>query len=115
MKKRYGDLPLVQSQERTGEARLKLIDISTDLIGKEVGTARLHIIRSMSAKLVFWFASAALQLQGVLHAEEGKKSLGMVNWAEHLRTGTIVRVRGIMQAPAVPVPRAVPAMMSKSP
>ncbi|KUL87586.1 hypothetical protein ZTR_04551 [Talaromyces verruculosus] len=105
MKKRYGDLPLVQSQERTGEARLKLIDISTDLIGNEVNfTARLHIIRSMSAKLVFLvFRQQLTTFQGVLHAEEGKKSLGMVNWAERLRTGTIVRVRGIMQAPAVPV------------
>ncbi|EED17048.1 aspartyl-tRNA synthetase, cytoplasmic [Talaromyces stipitatus ATCC 10500] len=105
MKERYGDLPLVQSQTRSGEPKLRLADISTDLIGKEVTfVARLHIIRNMSAKLVFLvFRQQLTTFQGVLHAEEGKKSLGMVNWAERLRTGTIVRVRGIMQKPAVPV------------
>lgn len=105
MKLRYGDLPLVQSQERTYEPRLKLTDISTDLLGKEVCfTARLHIIRNMSSKLVFLvFRQQLTTFQGVLHAEEGKKSVGMVDWAERLRTGTIVRVRGVLQTPAVPV------------
>ncbi|OKL59651.1 hypothetical protein UA08_05129 [Talaromyces atroroseus] len=105
MRARYGDLPLVQSQERTREPRLRLADISTDLIDKEVFfTARLHIIRKMSAKLVFLvFRQQLTTFQGVLHAEEGKKSVGMVSWAEHLRTGTIVQVRGVVQTPAVPV------------
>jgi ergosteryl-3beta-O-L-aspartate synthase len=105
MRALYGDLPLVQSQERSREPRLQLTDVSTDLIGKEVlFTARLHIIRKMSAKLVFLvFRQQLTTFQGVLHAEEGKKSIGMVSWAEHLRTGTIVRVRGVVQPPAVPV------------
>ncbi|KAH8700725.1 aspartyl-tRNA synthetase, cytoplasmic [Talaromyces proteolyticus] len=105
MAARYGDLPLVQSQERSREPRIRLDEISTELIGKEVSfTARLHIVRNMSAKLVFLvFRQQLTTFQGVLHTEDGKISRGMVSWAEHLRTGTIVRVRGIMQTPAVPV------------
>lgn len=105
MRQRYGDLPLVQSQERSREPRIQLADITSDLIGKEIFfTARLHIIRKMSAKLVFLvFRQQLVTFQGVLHAEDGKKSTGMVSWAEHLRTGTIVRVRGVVQTPAVPV------------
>lgn len=103
-RERYGDLPLVQSQERTREPRTSLTDISTSLIGKEIFfTARLHIIRKMSAKLVFLvFRQQLTTFQGVLHADD-KRSTAMVAWAEHLRTGTIVRVRGVVQNPAVPV------------
>jgi nondiscriminating aspartyl-tRNA synthetase len=105
MKARYGNLPLVQSQERQNLPRIRLDDISKDMIGQEVSfTARLHIVRNMSSKLVFVvFRQQLVTFQGVLHAVDGKVSTSMVSWVEHLRTGTIVRVRGIMQTPAVPV------------
>lgn len=75
------------------------------MVGQEVTfTARLHIVRNMSSKLVFVvFRQQLVTFQGVLHALDGKVSIGMVSWVEHLRTGTIVRVRGDMQTPAVPV------------
>ncbi|PYH76545.1 aspartyl-tRNA synthetase, cytoplasmic [Aspergillus uvarum CBS 121591] len=105
MKARYGELPLMQSRTRTHELRTNFTDISASLVGQEVYfTARLHIIRRMSAKLVFLvFRQQLFTFQGVLHDEPGVVSLAMVHWAEHLRLGSIVRVRGVVQAPQVPV------------
>ncbi|PLB41514.1 aspartyl-tRNA synthetase, cytoplasmic [Aspergillus candidus] len=105
MKARYGDLALMQSRNRPRELRTSFTDISADLAGQEVMfTARLHIIRRMSAKLVFLVFRQQLDtFQGVLHEQAGTKSLAMVQWAEHLRIGSIVRVQGTVQVPQVPV------------
>ncbi|KAL1992499.1 hypothetical protein VTN49DRAFT_4531 [Thermomyces lanuginosus] len=105
MRARYGDLPLVQSQERRRQKFLRFDDISTDMIGQEVSfNARLHIVRNMSSRLVFLvFRQQLNTLQGVLQADDQTRSMGMVTWAERLRTGTIVRVKGKLQTPAVPV------------
>jgi aspartyl-tRNA synthetase len=105
MRGRYGDLPLLQSGSREREQRLDFDNISADMVGQQVFfTARLHIIRRMSAKLVFLvFRQQLSTFQGVLHETPGVKSIAMVQWAEHLRTGSIVRVRGTIQAPDVPV------------
>ncbi|KAB8265629.1 hypothetical protein BDV32DRAFT_115649 [Aspergillus pseudonomiae] len=105
MKARYGELPLLQSRTRQRELRTKFENISADSVGKEVlFTARLHIIRRMSAKLVFLvFRQQLCTFQGVLHESPGKSSIAMVQWVEHLRVGSIVQVRGTVQAPEVPV------------
>ncbi|KAA8643605.1 hypothetical protein EYZ11_006949 [Aspergillus tanneri] len=105
MKARYGDLPLIQSRTRSQEHRTRFEDISADLVGKQIlFTARLHIVRRMSAKLVFLvFRQQLSTFQGVLHEEPGVKSIAMVQWAEHLRLGNIVQVRGTIHAPEVPV------------
>lgn len=105
MKARYGELPLMQSRDRQREKRDRLEDISKDSVGKEVTfTARLHIVRRMSAKLVFLvFRQQVFTFQGVMHEKPGVTSMAMIHWAEHLRLGSIVRVRGRIQAPDVPV------------
>lgn len=105
MKTRYGELPLVQSQTRNREPRARFENISKALEGQEIiFTARLHIVRRMSAKLVFLvLRQQVFTFQGVLHEKAGANSLAMVHWAEHLRLGAIVRVRGRVQAPEVPV------------
>ncbi|GFF34633.1 aspartate--tRNA ligase, cytoplasmic [Aspergillus udagawae] len=105
MKARYGELPLLQSTSRPREPRIRLEDISSSNVGQEIFfTARLHIIRRMSSKLVFLiFRQRLTTFQGVLHEKPGAKSIAMIQWAEHLRLGSIVRVRGIVQAPQVPV------------
>ncbi|KAJ9227413.1 hypothetical protein DTO271D3_1423 [Paecilomyces variotii] len=105
MKARYGDLPLLQSKERPREARFPLDKVSKDIVGQQIlFTARLHIVRRMSAKLVFLvFRHQLTTFQGVLHEKPGVASVNMVQWAEHLRTGCIVRVRGTVRAPEVPV------------
>ncbi|KAN0086902.1 hypothetical protein V8E54_000590 [Elaphomyces granulatus] len=107
MRARYGDLPLVQSQhhERRPEPRVRLDDLSVEHIGQPVFfIARLDNIRNMSARLVFLvFRQQLSTFQGVLEETPGLRSLGMIQWAEHLRTGTIVRVHGTVQAVAVPV------------
>ncbi|KAL2821738.1 hypothetical protein BDW59DRAFT_149948 [Aspergillus cavernicola] len=105
MRARYGDLPLVQSSARNREQRINFSDISASMVGQQVlFTARLHIIRRMSAKLVFLvFRQQLTTFQGVLHEDPAVKSIAMVQWAEHLKTGSIVQIRGTIQAPDVPV------------
>ncbi|KAJ5634813.1 hypothetical protein N7528_002655 [Penicillium herquei] len=105
MKARYGDLPLMQSQDRPRETRTVLDGINVDMVGQEVYfTARLHVVRRMSAKLVFLvFRQQLATFQGVLHERAGISSIAMIQWAEHLRVGSFVRVRGTVQKPDVPV------------
>ncbi|CBF89742.1 hypothetical protein AN0314.2 [Aspergillus nidulans FGSC A4] len=105
MRARYGELPLLQSSTRKREKRLDFDTISADMVGQQVFfQARLHIIRRMSAKLVFLvFRQQLSTFQGVLHEEPGAKSIAMIQWAEHLKTGCIVQVRGTIKAPDVPV------------
>ncbi|KAJ5892186.1 Aspartate--tRNA ligase [Penicillium subrubescens] len=105
MKARYGELPLMQSQSRPREDRIALDDITPDMAGQEVYfTARLHVVRRMSAKLVFLvFRQQLTTFQGVLHELPGVSSLAMISWAEHLRVGSFLRVRGKIQKPDVPV------------
>ncbi|KAJ5167734.1 Aspartate--tRNA ligase [Penicillium canariense] len=105
MKARYGELPLMQSQNRLREERVALDDITAAMEGQEIYfTARLHVVRRMSAKLVFLvFRQQLCTFQGVLHERAGMTSIAMVQWAEHLRVGSFIRVRGKIQKPEVPV------------
>ncbi|KAL2007990.1 hypothetical protein VTN00DRAFT_7972 [Thermoascus crustaceus] len=102
---RYGDLPLVQSRERPREPRASFDELSRDRVGERLTfTARLHVVRRMGPRLVFLvFRQQLATCQGVLHEKPGVTSAAMVQWAERLRTGSIVRVRGVVQAPEVPV------------
>lgn len=104
-KARYGELPLVQSQERKREERTHLDHITTDLLDKTITfVARLHIIRNISARLVFLvFRRQLTTFQGVIHSQEGGQSMRMIYWAEKLRTGAIVRVKGRVQKPTAPI------------
>lgn len=105
MKARYGDLPFIQSQDRPRHPRHNFDDISMANVGQEIMfTARLHIVRRMSSKLVFLvFRQQLSTFQGVLHERPGATSIAMIQYAEHLRLGCIVQVRGKVQAPGVPV------------
>ncbi|KAJ5440085.1 Aspartate--tRNA ligase [Penicillium daleae] len=105
MKTRYGELPLMQSQSRPRESRTPLDDITPAMEGQEVYfTARLHVVRRMSAKLVFLvFRQQLFTFQGVLHERQGATSIAMIAWVEHLRVGSFLRVRGRVQKPEVPV------------
>ncbi|KAJ5447204.1 Nucleic acid-binding OB-fold [Penicillium cf. griseofulvum] len=105
MKARYGELPLMQSATRSRELRTRIDDISPAMEGQKVFfSARLHVIRRMSAKLVFLvFRQQLGTFQGVLHERKGISSIAMIQWAEHLRVGSFVTVRGTIQKPEVPV------------
>jgi aspartyl-tRNA synthetase len=105
MKARYGELPLMQSQDRPREERTRFENITADMVGQQVYfTARLHVVRRMSAKLVFLVFRQKLEtFQGVLHERHGVSSIAMIQWAEHLRVGSFLRVRGTIQKPEVPV------------
>ncbi|CEJ61929.1 Putative Aspartyl-tRNA synthetase, cytoplasmic [Penicillium brasilianum] len=57
-------------------------------------------MRRMSAKLVFLvFRKQLSTFQGVLHEKPGVSLLAMISWAENLRVGSFLRVRGNIQRP----------------
>ncbi|KAK5458393.1 aspartate--tRNA ligase dps1 [Exophiala xenobiotica] len=108
MKARYGDLPLMQSTTRFTTERIDISTITEDMVGKEViFRCRLHHVRNMGAKLVFLiFRQQISTIQGVLVEAPGKISAVMIHWAEHLRTGNIMLVKGVLQKPQIPVKSA---------
>ncbi|KIW77058.1 aspartate-tRNA(Asn) ligase [Fonsecaea pedrosoi CBS 271.37] len=106
-KKRYGKLPLVQSQDDPidhdawNAGWISLADIDTSLTGKEITfRARIHVVRHMSARLAFVvFRQETTTIQGVLRAIDGGVSENMVRWVEHMRAGSIVVVRAKVKEP----------------
>lgn len=107
MRARYGVLPLVQSTSRGTDTRIQLGSITPEMVGQEVCfRARLHTVRNMSAKLTFLvFRQQVETIQGVLHEVPGQLSVLFVHWAEHLKTGAILRVKGTIKKPDIPVKR----------
>ena len=105
MKARYAELPLMQSSVRPRELRTRIDEITPAMVGQQVFfTARLHVVRRMSAKLVFLvFRQQLGTFQGVLHERPGISSIAMIQWVEHLRVGSFITVRGTVQKPEVPV------------
>ncbi|KAI8965564.1 aspartyl-tRNA synthetase [Daldinia sp. FL1419] len=75
--------------------------LSTDHIGQKISfNARLHHVRSVSAKLAFILLRQQVDtVQGVLQAREGVVSEKFVRWAEHLNAESIVHVQGTVRAP----------------
>ena len=108
MKTRYGALPLMQSTTRNVDKRINIDTISDDMEGQEVVfRCRLHHVRAMSAKLVFLiFRQQISTIQGVLHEDPGVISQIFLHWAEHLRTGSVLLVKGLIQKVQVPVKSA---------
>jgi ergosteryl-3beta-O-L-aspartate synthase len=105
MRTRYGDTPLVQSQEWTHQERAKFETFSPEKIGEDViFRARIHHIRRMGPKLIFViFRQQIMTMQGVVGEEQGKVSTFMVQWAERIRIGSVVLVKGVLQKPNVPI------------
>ena len=105
MRARYGQLPLMQSQTRTLDHRIDIDTLSEEKLGQEVCfRARLHHVRNMGPKLVFLiFRQQISTVQGVLHEDVDRISLAMLHWAEHLRVGNVMLVRGIVQKPTSPL------------
>ncbi|KAL7627945.1 aspartate--tRNA ligase dps1 [Parahypoxylon ruwenzoriense] len=79
--------------------------ISTDQIGKTISfNARLHHVRSVSAKLAFVLLRQQVDtVQGVLHVREGVVSEQFVRWAEHLNTECLVHIRGVVRESPEPI------------
>ncbi|KAF2467510.1 aspartyl-tRNA synthetase-like protein [Lindgomyces ingoldianus] len=82
------------------EQRADIRTLTAKDVGKEVVfRARIHHLRKMSAKFVFFvFRQQTGTIQGVLveHADITKY---MLYWAEHLEAESVVLVKGILQEP----------------
>ncbi|KAK2731565.1 hypothetical protein FQN57_003289 [Myotisia sp. PD_48] len=105
MKARYGDLPLMQSRDRPRQELAQFESITPEWDGRKiVFRARLHVVRRMGTRLSFLvFRQQVNTLQGVLHAEPGKRSSHMIHWAERIPVGSIVKVKGHLKRPDVPI------------
>ncbi|CCF58897.1 hypothetical protein KAFR_0F03010 [Kazachstania africana CBS 2517] len=91
----YGKFPLIQSQSRTGEQRIKFHDIDGP---KEnvLFRARVHNTRQQGATLTFLtFRQQHELIQGLVRvAKDGSISKQMVKWCSNLNLESIVLVRG---------------------
>lgn len=108
MRARYGDLPMSQSTTRNTEKRIDVDTLTEDMVDQEVVfRARMHHHRNLGQKLAFVMLRQRIStIQGVLVEEPGLVGPLMIHWSEHVRTGSIMRVRGIVQKPTVPVKSA---------
>lgn len=108
MRARYGELPMSQSRTRNTDKRIDVDTLTDDMIGQEVVfRARIHHHRNMGQKLAFiMFRQRISTIQGVLVEEPGIVGPLMMHWSEHVRTGSIMRVKGVVQEPFVPVKSA---------
>jgi hypothetical protein len=95
----YGKLPLHQSQEKTGRARLKFPQLSEEMVGQNViFRARLHNMRPQGAKIVFLqFRQQTETLQGVLVAsgekDEHQVSKQMLKFAQGITVSLLLSYR----------------------
>lgn len=108
-KKNYGKLPLIQSQERTGEPRVKFADLSEADDNKEVlFRARIHNTRQQGATLAFLTLRQQSELiQGLVKVnKDGSITKQMVKWTGSLNLETIVLVRGIVKKVEEPIKSA---------
>lgn len=100
-KAKYGVIgPNTYAGEWKKEPRMKIMDFTANDVGKEVVfRARIHHLRKMSSKFVFFvFRQQLATIQGLL-VEHADISKYMLYWAEHLEAESVVLVRGILQAP----------------
>ncbi|KAF2196286.1 aspartyl-tRNA synthetase [Delitschia confertaspora ATCC 74209] len=101
MKAKYGNIPPNSyAKDWKNQHRINIMNLSAKDVGKEVlFRARIHHLRKMSSKFVFFvFRQQIATIQGVL-VEHGEISKYMLYWAEHLEAESVVLVRGIVQEP----------------
>ncbi|OTA99772.1 hypothetical protein M426DRAFT_16090 [Hypoxylon sp. CI-4A] len=75
--------------------------LTPDMIGDTISfNARLHHVRSVSAKLAFILLRQQVDtVQGVLQVREGVVSENFVRWAEHLNAESVVHITGTVRQP----------------
>lgn len=99
MRALYGELPINNyAGEWKYEERYDLRQLSAKDIGKAIKfRCRIHNVRKMSAKLVFFeLRQQTATIQGVLQ-EHGPVSAYFVYWAEHIDVESVVLVEGVVQ------------------
>ncbi|GCF00384.1 aspartate--tRNA ligase dps1 [Zygosaccharomyces mellis] len=109
-KDHYGKLPLIQSQTRTGEPRIKFeeLDESKDDGRQVLFRARVHNTRQQGATLAFLTLRQQSELiQALVKATpDGSVSKNMVKWAGSLNLESIVLVRGVVHKVSEPIKSA---------
>lgn len=101
----YGDLPLNQSQERSGRIFSTLNDVRAEKDGERIlFSARIQTSRSPSAKMVFLTLRKQFNcVQAILSQSPEQISKQMVKWAAGLEAETIVQVEGLISKVAKPI------------
>lgn len=105
----YGNLPLVQSTERSGEIRIQLSHLTVEDTGKEVlFRARMQNARVQGSKMCFMELRQQMHsIQALVVANaEGTVSKQMVKWVAGISGESIVLVRGVVAKVSEPVKSA---------
>ncbi|KAJ3119296.1 aspartate--tRNA ligase dps1 [Physocladia obscura] len=102
---KYGDLPLNQSQERTGRKRTRIEDISAELVDQVVLlSARVQKTNPTGAKLCFLtLRQRTSTVQAVVAQDATNISKPMLRYAIDIPTESLVLVEGIITKPKEPV------------
>ncbi|KAJ3012449.1 UNVERIFIED_CONTAM: aspartate--tRNA ligase dps1 [Siphonaria sp. JEL0065] len=102
---KYGELPLNQSQERTGRERIRIENISADLVDQTVLlSARIQKTNVTGAKLCFLtLRQRTNTIQAVVLQNATDISKPMLRFATDIPTESLVLVEGVIVKPSEPV------------
>lgn len=103
----YGQLPLNQSQTRTGRKREDILTLSNRVGDTVLFRARVHNSRAQGNKMCFLnLRQRTESVQALLVVTPEKVSKQMVKWAAGLATESIVLVEGVVEKVAEPIKSA---------
>ncbi|KAK9367672.1 aspartyl-tRNA synthetase [Lipomyces kononenkoae] len=97
---KYGKLPLIQSNSKSGIKRIQIQDIDKTWEGQEVVfRARVHTSRLQGNKMCFFaFRQQNALIQGILVANKDSISKQFIKWAGSISLESIVLVHGRVAA-----------------
>ncbi|KAI3609890.1 aspartyl-trna synthetase [Moniliophthora roreri] len=107
---RYGNLPLVEAEEKEEENKVtfsldELLGGESEWEGKQVTfRARIHTHRVVGPKLAFLVLRQQLTtIQAVVQVQDSVVSDTFVRWAERLKHETFIIASGTLSKPATPI------------
>ncbi|KAK9378778.1 aspartyl-tRNA synthetase [Kockiozyma suomiensis] len=94
----YGKMPLIQSTDKTGIARIQVSSLDKSKAGTQVVfRARIHTSRLQGNKMCFFaFRQQSSLIQGLLVANKDTVSKQFIKWAGSISLESIVLVHGVV-------------------
>jgi aspartyl-tRNA synthetase len=104
LKDKYGDIPMVQSQEVSGRVWTDVSALAPDLKDKEVLLrARVHNVRGKGTLAFLVLRQQTATVQAVAFADNIHVSKAMVKYATNISRESVVDVAGVVTCPETPV------------
>jgi lysyl-tRNA synthetase class II len=97
---KYGDAPMVQSQEISGKVWTRVDALNASLIGKEVNLrGRIHNVRGKGKSAFIVLRQQTANVQITLFVDDVNVSKGMVKWVCALSKETVVDIKVLVVKP----------------